>query len=186
VTRPGIWKGTAFDNWQPTAGTVSGDSTVTGALSGQPSANRSAASRRYNDALDATNAHRQQYESMARQIAQRYGINPDVFCRMIMKESSFNPRANENNPDAVAFGIAQFTPETGAKYGLHQQSDFFNPQKALTASARHIKDLLAHPDVNGDYAKALSTYNSGDPNAYKNPKNKETYQYVKNILPNNA
>ena len=69
-------------------------------------------------------------------------------------------------------------PSTGRRYGLKKEQDFYNPDKALDASARLMRDNLKVS--NGDYKMALSLYNSGRKDGYK--RFNETKQYVKNIM----
>jgi Transglycosylase SLT domain len=174
VSRPGLWSGSTFENWHLTV-------QKTRESNRHSAPPRQVSGRQTNDRLDATNANRQRYEPVAIAMARKYGIDEVIFTRKIMQESGFNPRAGSS---AGALGIAQFIPSTGADYGLQTQADFFDPVKSLEASARYHRDILNRSDVNGDYAKALSVYNSGRPNAYKDPTfaNGETYNYVRAIL----
>jgi hypothetical protein len=112
----------------------------------------------------------------ARKEAIRHGIDPDVFERMIHQESNFtNPGENSSH----AAGIAQFIPETAAAYGLKNRQD---PKAALNASARMISSLLKQ--YGGSYEKALSAYNSGGPDHWKDASyaQGQTYHYVRRIL----
>ena len=178
VYRPGLWQGSAFENWHDKMNSPKESNHHESSYS---ISNSSVKVKRLNDRLDATNANRERYEPIAIEMARKYGIDEYIFTRKIMQESGFNPKAVS---PVGARGIAQFMPDTGAKYGLHTEADFFNPVKSLEASAKHHRDTLNRPDVDGDYAKALSVYNSGRPNAYKNPAfaNGETYKYVNAIL----
>src|SRR4051812_12180397 len=92
--------------------------------------------------------------------ARRYGIPVNVFERQIQQESGFNPNARSS---AGAEGIAQFMPATARGFGL---KDPFDPVASLDAAARYDSNLL---HKYGSLAAALSAYNSGRPDAYKDP-----------------
>lgn len=98
-------------------------------------------------------------QSYARQVAQRYGVDPDVFVRQINQESGFNPKAVSRSG---AQGIAQFMPDTARGVGL---ADPFEPYSALDAAAKHMRDNLDHN--HGDYRLALAAYNAGQGNVDK-------------------
>ena len=98
-------------------------------------------------------------QAYARSVAQRYGVDPDIFVRQIQQESGFNPKARS---PAGALGIAQFMPGTAQAMGL---ADPMEPYSALDAAARHMKQNL---DANkGDYRFALAAYNAGQGNVNK-------------------
>jgi hypothetical protein len=112
----------------------------------------------------------------ARKEAISHGIDPDVFERMIHQESNFtNPGDNSSG----AAGMAQFIRSTAAAYGLKNRQD---PKAALNASARMISSLLKQ--YGGSYEKALSAYNSGGPDHWKDASyaKGQTYHYVRRIL----
>jgi hypothetical protein len=137
-------------------------------------------------------AGRAKYEPVARQMAAKYGIDPDVFVNQITQESSWKPWAKS----AVgALGLGQFMPDTARKYGLSDRTD---PIASLDAAARHMRDMIKEY---GSYRVALSAYNAGEghvadyqngtnyngqnPNRVKNdgvPNFKETKDYLKIIL----
>lgn len=80
-------------------------------------------------------------------------INPVYFVRQINQESGFNP--NSLSP-AGAEGIAQFMPATAAGIGINP----WDPIQALRGAAQYMAAKLRLYD--GDYAKALASYNAGD------------------------
>jgi len=106
--------------------------------------------------------------------AQRAGIDPQIFLKQINQESGFDPNAKSS---AGAEGIAQFMPATAAGYHINP----FDPVQALQAAAKMDAGNLRKY---GSYARMLSAYNSGEPDAYKNPKfaGGQTYNYVRDIL----
>lgn len=111
----------------------------------------------------------------ARQVAQTYKLDPDLFVRQIQQESGFNPNARSK---AGAMGIAQFMPGTAAQYGVNTS----DPYSSLDGAARHMRDLLT--TFHGDYRKALAAYNAGAGAVLRAggvPANPETQQYVRAI-----
>src|SRR5262252_1954293 len=115
-------------------------------------------------------------QDYARQVANKYGIDPDIFVRQIQQESGFNPGAKS---PAGATGIAQFMPDTARGMGI----DPSDPYAALAAAAR--LDASNLQKYGGDYSKALAAYNAGGDNVDKYggvPPFQETQRYVSNIL----
>ncbi len=93
------------------------------------------------------------YIEMAKEAAIAQGLDPVLFVNQLGRESNFDPQANSGK----AVGIGQFTPETGARYGL-TGSDFHDPQKSITAAAEHMRDLT---EKYGSQELALVAYNGG-------------------------
>lgn len=120
---------------------------------------------------------RDQLVAIARQKAQTYGIDPDLYVRQIEAESSFNPQAVS---PAGAQGIAQFMPGTAKGVGLENPYD---PVTALDAGAKHLSQLYKRYD--GNMELALAAYNAG-PGAVDKyngvPPFKETQHYVAKIM----
>jgi len=85
-------------------------------------------------------------------IADKAGIPPLFFARLIWQESRF--RANAVSPKG-AQGIAQFMPGTADLRGL---ADPFEPKSALVASAAFLADLRAEF---GNLGLAAAAYNAG-------------------------
>jgi len=101
------------------------------------------------------------YPSMAREAATRYGVDPNIFERQMAHESiNYDPdvvSGRRKSPKGAA-GIAQFMPDTAARYGLRGE-DLADPPRALDAAARHMRDLL--DETGNDYEAALAGYNAG-------------------------
>ena len=120
-----------------------------------------------------------QLKQYARQMAQKYGIDPELFVRQIQMESGFNPRAKSG---AGAVGIAQFMPSTAKSMGF---TAGVNPLRDLEMAAKLMAGHLKNN--NGRYDLALAAYNAGQGNVNKHggvPPFKETQNYVRNILGN--
>ena len=116
----------------------------------------------------------------ARQMAQKYGIDPELFVRQIQMESGFNPRAKSG---AGAVGIAQFMPSTAKGMGF---TAGINPLRDLEMAAKLMAGHLRNN--NGRYDLALAAYNAGQGNVNKHkgvPPFRETQNYVRNILGGN-
>lgn len=116
----------------------------------------------------------------ARQMAQKYGIDPELFVRQIQIESGFNPRAKSG---AGAVGIAQFMPSTAKGMGF---TAGVNPLRDLEMAAKLMAGHLRNN--NGRYDLALAAYNAGQSNVNKHkgvPPFRETQNYVRNILGSN-
>jgi membrane-bound lytic murein transglycosylase D len=73
-------------------------------------------------------------------------------------ESGFNPRAQSR---ANAFGLWQFIPETGRRYGLSEAGDFYDVRKSTAAAAEYLIDLLS---IFGSpsFLLATASYNAGE------------------------
>lgn len=85
--------------------------------------------------------------------AERNGLPPAFFARLIWKESRFDPLAV--SPKG-AEGIAQFMPATAARRGL---SNSFDPAEAVPASATYLAALRLQF---GNLGLAAAAYNAGE------------------------
>jgi soluble lytic murein transglycosylase-like protein len=120
------------------------------------------------------------YQGMADAASQKYNLNPVLFTRQLNQESGFNPAAESK---AGAVGIAQFMPETAAKYGVNAR----DPASSIEGAAHYMADLTKQ--FGGNQGLALAAYNwgpgnmaawmasGGNPNAMP----AETRNYVKSI-----
>lgn len=112
------------------------------------------------------------FHAVAVAAAKRNGIDPNLFVRQINQESGFNPNARSGSG---AIGIAQIVPK------WHPGVDVTDPVASLNYAA-HLMGTLVRKY--GGYEQALSVYNSGKPDAYKDPSfaGGQTYNYVKTIM----
>ena len=118
----------------------------------------------------------EQLKQIARQKARDFGVNEDIFLRLIQKESSWNPRARSG---VGAMGLVQLMPATAEGLGVR---DPYDPVQSITGGARYLSQQLKRF---GNYEKALAAYNAGPGNVERYggiPPFKETQNYVKTIL----
>lgn len=115
-----------------------------------------------------------EYATMARAAARKHGIPEDLFLRLVMQESRFNPKAKSNKG---AIGLAQLMPGTARRLGV----DPHDPKQNLDGGARYLKQQYK---AFGSWRLALAAYNAG-PGAVKKhggvPPYRETRNYVKKI-----
>lgn len=123
---------------------------------------------------------------MAREIAREYGVDPDIFVRMIEKESGFNPDAVSKDG---AQGLTQIMPETARDPGfgvepIPEEWMAFDEDTNLRFGAQYLRAML--DKFGGDYALALAAYNAGpgkvEEAGNRIPEIYETTDYVADIL----
>lgn len=120
------------------------------------------------------------YQPMINDSASRYGVDPTMLARQLYQESGF--RTNAVSP-AGAEGIAQFMPQTAARYGVNTR----DPQSSIEGAAHYMGDLTKQ--FGGNTGLALAGYNWGEGNVAKwmasgaNPAAMpmETRNYVRSI-----
>lgn len=100
-----------------------------------------------------TETQSQGWEQALPDVAQKYGLQPDLLQRVIKAESAGNPRAR--SPKG-ALGLMQLMPDTAKRLGVQ---DPFDPMQNLDGGARELRRLL---DKYQHYGKALAAYNAGE------------------------
>lgn len=138
--------------------------------------------------MGTMNSNKAKYEPIARQAAQKYGIDPNLFVAQIQQESGWNPNAKSG---VGAAGIGQIMPGTAKSWGV---KNVYDPVESLNAAAKnmagYVKTYMGNKKLNpnGDYLQAhklaLAAYNAGPGNVSKHggiPPFAETKNYVKNI-----
>jgi hypothetical protein len=116
-------------------------------------------------------------------MAERYGLEPDVFVRQIQQESSFNPQARNRRTGATGLGQVMAATAQDPGFGVTPLRDRLDPVENLRFSAEYMRAMLDKFD--GDYAKALAAYNAGPgvvDRAGGIPAFEETQNYVARIL----
>jgi len=115
------------------------------------------------------------YRQAARDAASKYGIDPEMFLRLIQQESSFRP--DVVSPKG-AIGLGQLMPATAKELGV----DPTDPMQNLEGAAKYLSQQLKRF---GDPSLALAAYNAGPTRVAKLgrvPNIAETQNYVKTIL----
>lgn len=115
------------------------------------------------------------YRAAAAEAAQRNGIPPEIFLKLVGAESAFNPGAVS---PVGASGLAQLMPGTAAELGV----DPNDPLQNLDGGARYLAQQY---QTFGDWNLALAAYNAG-PGAVRKyggiPPYAETQNYVRKIM----
>ena len=113
-----------------------------------------------------------QYKQIAVQAAHHFGIPVQPFLRQLNQESGFQPGLTS---PAGARWIGQFIPSTAKEYGVHDDVS------SIWGAAHYMANNLK---AYGSMERALSAYNSGRPDAYKDPHfaGGQTYNYVRSIM----
>ena len=123
---------------------------------------------------------------LAAQMAERYGLEPDVFVRQIQQESGFNPAARNRRTGATGLGQVMAATAQDPGYGVTPLRDRLDPVENLRFSAEYMRAML--DKYNGDYRLALAAYNAGPgrvDQAGGIPGIEETQNYVARILGGN-
>lgn len=125
-------------------------------------------------------------QSLITTMAERYGLDPDIFRRLIKTESNFKPNAVS---EAGALGLGQVMPDTARSpgYGVTPLSKdkVFDPAENLRFSAEYLRAMLDRPEIDGDYRLAAAAYNAGLGAVKEHggiPPFKETQDYVGKIF----
>lgn len=98
------------------------------------------------------------YRAAARAEAEKFGLRPDMFERMILRESNFDPMARSRKG---ALGLAQVMPATARDpgFGVAPLMNPLDPNESLRFGAEYLSALLR--EFGGDEERALAAYNAG-------------------------
>lgn len=107
-------------------------------------------------------------------IAEEEGVDPEIFARLIFKESGGNP--NAEGDDGKAQGYLQLHAAAAEEVGV-ERSD---PVQNLVGGARYLKKNLDR--FGGDYEKALQAYNAGPTRVIEGNVPETTLAYASSIL----
>ncbi|WP_368356303.1 transglycosylase SLT domain-containing protein [Acidithiobacillus montserratensis] len=127
---------------------------------------------------DFNQVARQQYQSLVRSAASRYGVSPALVNAVISAESGYN--AGAVSPKG-AIGLMQLIPATAARFGV---ANAFSPAENINGGTAYLAYLLRK--FSGDLRLAIAAYNAGS-NAviqagYHIPPFAETQAYVPRVL----
>jgi len=114
---------------------------------------------------------------LARKIAERHGVDPDLVAAVVSIESAFVPDAVSHKG---AMGLMQLMPATAASLGV---SDPYDPEQNLDGGVRHLQTLLER--YSGNRLLALAAYNAGAAAVARHggvPPFRETQEYVRKVL----
>jgi soluble lytic murein transglycosylase-like protein len=131
-----------------------------------------------------SNISTQDLQIEAQKDAMKFGLDPNIFMRMLKQESAWNPTAES---PAGAKGVAQFMPATARGRGFEAGQD---PMRDIFEAAKFLKELL--DKYKGNYRLALQAYNAGSGRIDDQlaggkkygPLTKETTEYPNKILGN--
>ena len=111
--------------------------------------------------------------------AERFGIDPELYVRLIERESGFDPNAKGASGE---IGLAQIMPDTALKpgYGTDPILDRSDPMESLRFGAQHLANLIQNYD--GDVTLALQAYNGGGGNVARGTVSDDAKQYASELL----
>ena len=119
------------------------------------------------------------FRQVAAQMAQRYGVDPELYVRLIERESGFDPMAKGS---AGELGLAQVMADTARNpgFGVTPLQDRADPFDNLRFGAEYLGALVKYYD--GDVAKALMAYNGGAGNVDKGSPSSASQEYAASLL----
>lgn len=116
---------------------------------------------------------------VAAQMAERYGVDPELFVRLIQKESGFDPSAKGA---AGEIGLAQIMAETGRDpgFGVTPIQDRTDTVDNLRFGAEYLGALIKK--YGGNYRQALMAYNGGAGNVDAGKPSSAAKSYADSLL----
>lgn len=125
--------------------------------------------------MSENNRHRR----VAAQMAERYGVDPELYVRLIARESGWDPNARGASGE---IGYSQIMAETAASpgFGVAPIRDRSDPIDNLRFGAEYLGALIDYYD--GDYSKALMAYNGGAGNVDRGSPSEGAQRYASELL----
>jgi hypothetical protein len=119
------------------------------------------------------------YRREAAKQAERFNIDPELYVRLIERESGFDPNAKGTSGE---IGLAQIMPDTALKpgYGTDPILDRSDPMDSLRFGAQHLSNMIKHYD--GDVTLALQAYNGGPGNVARGTVSDGAQKYASELL----
>jgi hypothetical protein len=111
--------------------------------------------------------------------AKRYNVDPELYIRLIERESGFDPNARG---EAGELGLLQVMPKTALDpgFGTTPIEDRSDPMESLRFGAEHLANMTKHYD--GDVAMALMAYNGGSGNVANGTISNAAQKYATELL----
>jgi len=98
-------------------------------------------------------APQQPFADQINRYSHEYGIPANLLSNLLRAESNFNPRATgPMTKYGQAEGIAQFIPQTAARYHINP----YDPDQGIRGAAEYLRDLY---NEKGTWAGAVAAYN---------------------------
>ncbi len=128
--------------------------------------------------VNKINLSKGEYDSIIKQVAAKYKLNPMLVASVIKAESNGDPKAVST---AGAKGLMQLIDSTASDMGVR---DVFDPHENIEGGVKYLRRMI---NQFGDIKKALAAYNAG-PEAVKRyegvPPYRETKNYIEKVLKN--
>jgi soluble lytic murein transglycosylase-like protein len=129
--------------------------------------------------LSGKKGRKKELEKLAKAIARKHKIPPNLFVALIKTESNFDEKAKS---DKQATGLCQILPENFERLDI---KDPHNPIQNMEGGAKFLKEMLDKFD--GKLTHALAAYNAGPGAVLLHngiPPYQETQEYVQKVFEN--